>query len=372
MNLRLRGALLLLPRDIVFWVRMGPPVKTPAVMVSPVAEPIEMMRNGHLMPGPAADALNDAAVDWLVRLHSGRATGADRDAFTAWRARSAAHEAAARDAELLWQEIGETPVAAAFRIEASGAPVVAFRHRASRPTRRAVLAGTVAASAAAIVVASGAVGPVAGLFSDYATGVGEQRRVRLPDGSTAYLNTRTALSVAFSASERRLSLKAGEAMFEVARDAARPFVVGASDGETRAVGTVFGVRRDGADVDVAVAEGVVEVSLPAVSSPPVRVAAGQGVRYAADRFVTPVQPVDVGADLAWQRGKLIFNRRPLASVVAELQRYQVGRIVVADARLRDMPVTGVFDLDDPRGTLQTIEQTLLVKVLHLPWLTVLR
>ncbi|HEY0185056.1 MAG TPA: FecR family protein [Rhodopila sp.] len=311
-------------------------------------------------------------MDWLVRLHSGRATGADRDAYAVWRACSPAHEAAARDAEALWQEIGETSVAAAFQAERAGAPVVAFRRRVPRPTRRAVLAGTAAASVAAVVVASGAVGPFAGLLSDYATRVGERRSVRLPDGSTAYLNTESALSFAFSADERRLSLDAGEAVFEVAKDAARPFIVGARGGEVRAVGTVFGVRRAGADVDVAVSEGVVEVSLTSAGSPPMRVIAGQGVRYAADRFVTPVQPVDVGAELAWQRGKLIFNQRPLAAVVAELQRYQVGRIVVADARLRDMPVTGVFDLDDPAGTLQTIEQTLPVKVVHLPWLTVLR
>jgi transmembrane sensor len=103
----------------------------------------------------------------------------------------------------------------------------------------------------------------------------------------------------------------------------------------------------------------------------VQLAAGQGVRYGVSGFTTPVQPVDVTSATAWRRGKLIFNHRPLAEVVLELERYQFSRIVFANGDLRAMPVTGVFDLDDPDGTMRTIEQTLAIKVTRLPLVTIL-
>jgi transmembrane sensor len=318
------------------------------------------------MRGMVDDELSDEAIDWLVRLHSGRATAEDRSAFAAWRRRSPAHDAAAREAESLWQDIGRTPVAAEF-----GATKARLRPPAHAMTRRAALAGTMAASAAALIVASGALGPIPGLFADYATGVGERRQVRLPDGSIAYLNTASALSVAYGEGERRLSLGAGEALFDVAKDPARPFIVSAAGGEARALGTVFGVRRGAGDVRVVVSEGSVEVRLDGSARSSIRLSAGQGVTYDAQRL-SEARFVDVGAATAWQRGKLLFNRRALADVAAELERYRLGRIVIADARLRDMPVTGVFELDDPEGMLRTIEQTLPVKVWRMPFVTVLR
>jgi transmembrane sensor len=212
---------------------------------------------------------------------------------------------------------------------------------------------------------------VAGLLSSYSTGIGGRREIALPDGSTAYLNTSSAISLAFDAGQRRLSLDAGEALFAVAADAARPFAVSAAAGVAVAHGTVFGMRRTGDEVGVFVAEGSVEVQLggnPAAA----RLEPGQGLRYRHGRIVTPVTAVDIAAATAWQRGKLIFNRRPLAEVTRELERYRFGRIVIANAALRDMPVTGVFDLADTDAALDTIERTLPIKVSYLPLLTVLR
>ena len=82
--------------------------------------------------------------------------------------------------------------------------------------------------------------------------------------------------------------------------------------------------------------------------------------------------VDVDAATAWQRGKLIFNRRPLENVVAELQRYRTGRIMILGDRLKTLEVTGVFDLDDTDRILRTIEETTKARVVQMPLFTIIR
>jgi len=322
------------------------------------------------MSGATDDALQDEALDWLVRLNSGRASAGDHRAFQDWRARSPAHDDAAREAETLWQEIGETPMAQAFAAGAfaADAAVVAFAPRRSL-SRRLWLTGAVAASAALLVGGSGAFGPMAGLFADHVTRRGERREVVLPDGSVAWLNSESAISVAYRADSRRISLTAGEALFEVKPDGERPFIVSAGGGEAQALGTVYSVRHRGDAVDVAVAHGRVEVRSGGISA---QLLAGQGIRYAGGRLLSAVHPVDAAATTGWSRGKLIFNARPLREVIDELQRYRFSRLVIADADLGELPVTGVFNLDDDLAILDLLQQTLPIKLVKLPFLTVLR
>lgn len=101
------------------------------------------------------------------------------------------------------------------------------------------------------------------------------------------------------------------------------------------------------------------------------VRADQRVRYAAGGRPSTPQAVDADMETAWRRGKLIFNRRPLGDVVAEIERYRSGTIIIAGNRLRALEVTGVFNLDDPEAILRTIEETLPVRALRLPLVTVL-
>lgn len=296
--------------------------------------------------------LENQALDWLVELHSGRVEAGRRREFIQWRAQSPEHESAARSAEALWGALPATRVAR--------------RHRLLRPRRLAVVAA--AACVAALAVAAALPTPVAGIYADYATRTGERRLVELADGSRVWLNSASALSVDFSASRRSLRLYGGEALFEVAKDAQRPFVVHAGDGEVTAVGTRFDVDSRGPDVQVAVTEGVVRVE--AGGKPAVRLAAGERLAYQA--APGPVQPLDLDSASAWQRGKLIFNQRPLGEVLAELERYLPGRILLTDEALRRHKVSGVFDLDDPDALLQTLQRLQPVRVTRLPWLVVVR
>ena len=323
-------------------------------------------------------ALSDDATDWLVRLRSGRATPADRAAFAAWRNLSPAHEAAARQAEALWRDVGATTAAAAFAesqssdVGATPPPAgdASLQRRRKLP-RRAVFLGGLAASLAVAVLASEALGPVSGLFADHVSRRGERRDVRLPDGSTAFLNTATALSLSYSDGERRLTLNSGEAAFDVVGDAARPFVVEVTGGEIRALGTVFAVRHDGDAARVVVSEGTVRVRLDE-GGPSTLLETGQQTTFGPGRHLADPEPADLAAATAWRRGKLIFNRRPLFEVVSELDRYFVNRTIILDDGLKALQVTGVFELEEPEAIWRSLERGLQVEVIRLPLLTLIR
>lgn len=300
--------------------------------------------------------LSDEAIERLVQLHSGSADAAERMDFLRWRAQSPEHERAAREAEGLWGALPETRSAERYH------------QRARRPRRLLALAA--AACVAAIAVAIALPEPLAGLYSDYATRTGERRVIELADGSRIWLNSDSALSLDFSPQQRRLHLHSGEALFEVAKDASRPFIVEAKGGEVRAVGTRFDVDSRGPQVRVDVTEGVVQVN--SAGSQPVRLSAGERLSYGERVAPEPAQPLDLSSASAWQRGKLIFNQRPLGEVLDELERYLPGRIVLTDSALRQHKVSGVFDLDDPGALLNTLERLQPVKVTHLPWLVLIR
>jgi len=313
-------------------------------------------------------ALSDEAIDWLVRLSSGRATVDDRQAFLLWRERSPMHDAAAAEAEALMRAVAETRQGDTLR---RGVVPFSLSPPPRRVSRRTVFAGATAAAASVAVVTVGlnVVGPLSGVYADHATAVGERQRVVLADGSVVTLNTATALSVDYSGHERRIALHDGEALFEVAKDPNRPFIVMAGNGQARAVGTAFVVRRNDTCEQVIVTEGTVEVTVGKAA--PVRLEAGQRLGFGGGDG-QKVRTVDVDAVTAWQRGKLIFNRRSLQSVVEELQRYRRGRIVIANEELKTLQVTGVFDLDDPDHLLRTLVETSKARVVQMPLLTIIR
>ncbi|MBX3536671.1 MAG: FecR family protein [Chelatococcus sp.] len=303
-------------------------------------------------------ALSDEAIDWVVRLNSGRATQTDRQAFADWRLQSEQHERAAQEAETIWHGVG---------LAGDGLQKADRKAARSKATRRALLGGVLLVAAGLAIERSGFLGP--GRLADHATGVGEQRLIVLPDGSSVFLNASAALAVDFTDAERRLTLLEGEAIFTVARDTARPLIVEASGGEARAIGTIFNVDIRPEEVVVTVLEGVVEIATQVGS---VTARLDQRVRYAASSRPSAAETVDADVETAWRRGKLIFNRRPLGDVVAEIKRYRDGQIVIVNPRLRALEVTGVFDLADPETILRTIEETLPVHVTRLPFVTIIR
>lgn len=211
---------------------------------------------------------------------------------------------------------------------------------APRVSRRTVLGWALAAS----VVASAGVVSWQWLSAPeiYITGVGEQKRVPLGDGSVITLNTSSRISVRFTRSHRRVEVLSGQANFSVAKDAARPFVVSAGGGETLAVGTEFDVYQRATDTLVTLIEGRVTVTAPLAGTPALALSAGEQISYSAHG--TPERKtVDLQRTTAWRSRKLDFADTPLREAISEANRYSNLKIELRGAELADARISGVFE-----------------------------
>ena len=312
-------------------------------------------------------SVKDTATAWFVRLRDEAVSDSDRGAFEAWRAAAPAHAEAYREIERLWTGLDRIDRRADGR-NGGGSTWAAMTGPAS-PGRRRALRRLAAAASVAVVAGVGAYGLTGpGLLADHRTGPGEQREIVLADGSTAHLNTATALSVDVTADSRRVTLHAGEAYFQVARDAARPFIVDAAIGRVEALGTAFSVRHMADGIEVVVTERKVAVSDRGQGS--AVVAAGQRVRV-TDAGLGAITEADAAMALAWRRGRLVFDNRPLGDVLGELERYRRGRIVILDSAAEALHVTGSFAIADTDATLETIGRTLPVRLRRLSGLLIL-
>jgi transmembrane sensor len=232
---------------------------------------------------------------------------------------------------------------------------VAARNLKSRPGRRSRIRWQWLAVAATLIVAIVTADIV--LFHIPAadhhlrTARGEQRTLELPDGSVLRLNTLSRAKVMYDEHVRRVELIEGEALFQVAKDSQRPFEVHTPDAVVRALGTTFNVYRRADGTRIAVVEGKVSLTShdtrSAAARPGLALGPNQVARVETDGAVGVPRDVDAGQVTAWTQRRLIFDEEPLASVVAEFNRYSQRQLRIEDAALAQLHINGVFDADDP-------------------------
>lgn len=335
----------------------------------------------------------EEASDWFVRFRTGTVDESARREFDQYLRRSPEFLRAYLEMTAIWNESERLDAARRWDSEAliaaaraSGDEVIsldAVRARESPPAptqpgseyeaprlrlgrhwmRWAIGAG-LAAGIALVVVGmlyrSGA--------QTFSTGTGEQRLVALADGSTAELNTRSEIEVRYRAHERDVRLLKGEALFHVAKDATRPFIVGSGDTRVRAVGTAFDVYAGQAATIVSVVEGRVEVEVAPSAAPALHGAAGQHSASNSNQQVLPAgfrlvvtgtgqvqtTPVDPAAAIAWTQHQLVFDSDSVANVAAEFNRYNARQLIV-DGTLRDVRVSGVFATSNPMAFVRFLQ-----------------
>ncbi|HCF4311016.1 TPA: FecR family protein [Pseudomonas aeruginosa] len=272
----------------------------------------------------------DEAAEWLVRLQDSGCTDDTRQACAQWRQRSPQHAHAWERAERLLQCLGRLPPALAL-------PTLGRERGLDR--RRAIKHLALVLGGASLGLATWQAEPLRDWLADQRTGVGEQRRLTLPDGSLLTLNTDSAVDLAFDASQRLVRLLRGE-IFVDSRADPRPFRVATAEARLHAGAARFNVRQEMAATRVAVLAGRVELS-------PLH---GRGRRLAFD-----------GLPDAWTRGMLMADRMPLAEVLAELARYRRG-LLRCDPQLARLAVSGAYPLLDLRRTLGMLQATYPLKV----------
>ena len=283
----------------------------------------------------------EEALGWVVRLNSGDVTDADRIEFANW-SENPRNAAAFTGAARLWAGLG--PIL--DRQEALGwpdarepQPEPAIALPARRNWRELYRRTAVAAS----ILFAGLIGfqYLNGWQYDHVSGARVAQDIALADGSRVTMGPNTALSTDFANGARHVSLARGEAFFDVRHDPAHPFVVSAGNGVVRVLGTAFSVRKkDDGSVAVTVARGRVEVTSGAsraILTPDRQISFG-------DRGTGRLHAVDSSLAMAWMRGRLVMEDRPLADVLKELDRYQDGRILLLNGEASERRINAVIDL----------------------------
>lgn len=224
-----------------------------------------------------------------------------------------------------------------------------------KPRRRLSPRGVAGlAGALAVLVAAAGVGVWASGRNLYSTDVGEQQVVALADGSSVRLDTNSRIRVRFEPGRRGLVLERGQALFTVAHDRARPFVVTAGDTSVTALGTVFDVRRNGDAARVTLVSGAVKVQGSA-GGPQRRLVAGE--QATLSRAGPVVLTVDTSRVTAWSEGRIVFRDKPLDEAVAEVNRYLEEPIVLDAPNLAKASVNGVIRTGDRAAFVEVVVAT---------------
>lgn len=359
------------------------------------------------------------ACDWFVEFRTGEPSDAARRSFLAWLQESPAHMGAYLEVTALWNESEAVdgvkekwplealveqarmepdnivPLAPLSVVEPRGEVRVASAISRSPHARRMARRWSVRHVAFAAVLLLMFSSMLTWLYlqrDTYGTGIGEQRLLTLADGSTVQLNARSQLRIRFSEHERKVELIRGQALFEVAKNPDRPFIVTSDGTRVRAVGTQFDVYKKNSGVVVTVVEGRVVVipessraalarSAQSSDSADTRaesqVAAGAGpgsearVLLSAGEQLTVTPKVvrkhehaNVAGATAWTQRQLVFESTPLADVVEEFNRYNERQLVIRDPALNEFQIDGVFSSTAPASLIKFLRSRPEIRVIE--------
>jgi transmembrane sensor len=342
--------------------------------------------NGRTHPAIIAEASA-----WFIEFRAGDVDGDARVRFIEWLRRSPEHIHAYLEISGVWADLpssdpkGKIDIAALIA-RARGEPdVIALSPDGRRPpsvpsavkphalwrSRRAAVA---LAAVVVLAVASVLLLDLGKFSGSYSTGIGEQRTVQLLDGSTVELNARSMIQVHLTEHQRDVTLLEGQALFRVAKDKQRPFVVRVGDAQVRAIGTEFDVYKKQAATVVTVVEGRVE-TYDAADSPgtaAIVLSAGEQLTVLPHVVTRPMR-TDTAVATAWVQKRLIFEETPLSDVAEEFNRYNRRPLTIDDSELEKLRISGVYSSTDPaslinflrsQNSIQVVETEKQVRVLR--------
>jgi transmembrane sensor len=340
----------------------------------------------------------DEAAEWLVEFNSGEAEPAARPKFDAWLRTSPEHVRAYLELLPIWEEGADLPL----DVDADAEHFIAIAKTADNIVPLGVSAKAVstpskpgpitarslerrAAIAASLVLMAAALGTLTWFHlppdSTYSTQVGEQRSISLSDGSMIELNARSQVRIRFSKEQRSVDLIEGQALFNIAKDRTRPFVVTSEGTQVRAVGTEFDVYQKHGGTIVTVVEGRVAIvrdglaasenseglarspaspHLPAMDTSSslfsgiVYLSAGEQLTVTPKVEKKTAHP-NVIAATAWTQHRLVFDAATLGDVVEEFNRYNTRPLVLHDLALQNFPISAVFSSTDPASLVRFLQ-----------------
>lgn len=317
------------------------------------------------------------ASHWLARLDAGELSAGERRELRQWIEASVAHRVAFLRLEELWRQSGRLRALATNAamddvddLAAPSRPELPPRSQA-RPKRWPQVVMT-AFALLAVGLAAFYGWQVSGEHrASHSSGVGQVQTFTLADGSTLTLGSDSEVVVALTRQQRTIELVRGEAIFAVAHDAERPFVVHAKAHQIAAIGTQFSVRRDPGPMRVVVTEGRVRLQADGEDGPATRpvslIPAGSMAKLdARGVHLETLPPGQAERLLDWRDGYLSFDDTALSEVVTEFNRYHQRKIELADAKVGQLRIGGNFRWSNLDGFVQLLERGFPVRVERLP------
>ncbi len=324
-----------------------------------------MHTSNKVIPLHTSNTIDDEASLWLVRLDNGNLSRQAKKDFKAWLAADTRHLAALKAMADVWSDMDE--VLSMITDEGSSENISLWP--ILTPVFKPLM---LAASVSFIAVLLWLTVPEGVQKNSYATVIGQQLDTRFDDGSIIHLNTNTIIETEFSKDKRIIKLIQGEALFEVAHDPNRPFIVYAGDRLVQAIGTKFVVHLKSENIQVTVTDGKVKMSKVAINTAlsdikelknteaqedDVFIAKGEKAFANNNQkpTLTHIKAENLQRELSWLDGKIIFDNETLFDVIEEINRYLDITIVLKDPSLHTLRMSGRFDLGDSEALIEAIE-----------------
>lgn len=327
------------------------------------------------------EAIDSEAADWLVKLDGGRLSAKDRRALRTWLSEDPEHAQALKRLVSIWSDMD---------IVLNDLPDT---HQSKTRNILSILLPAKWLSPALIAVFLGVVGLSVWLYfpvdrqsiietAFHATEVGIQHVEQFSDGSMAHLNTDSIIETEYSNSSRIVRLLRGEAMFDVVHDPIRPFIVYAGNQQVKVVGTKFVVRLTSENIIVTVTDGQVQLSkrqktessiavdqvMTGQQQEVILVSEGEEVEIGNKVEVPELKVVsdeELDRRFSWLSGQLVFRDERLEQIIKEISRYVPARIVIEDPDLKDVRISGRFEIGDTDALLEAIEVSFNVQTSHI-------
>jgi transmembrane sensor len=323
-----------------------------------------MNTNNKVIPLHTLSMIDDEASIWLVRLDNGNLSDQLRKELKSWLSADKRHPVALKAMADIWDGMDEI----LMTIDDESSKNVTLWPVLKPIFEPFALAASVCFLAILVFFAI----PNDVQKNTYATVVGQQMSTTFDDGSIIHLNTNSRIETEFSDEKRIIKLIQGEALFEVAHDPKRPFIVYAGNRLVQAIGTKFVVHLKSENIQVTVTDGKVKMSKVPLNKTltdikdhnntdtkkdDVYITKGEKVIVGANQApkLTLIKPENLKRALSWLDGKLIFVNEELFDVIEEINRYIDVEIVLKDPSLHKITISGRFDLEDSEALIEAIE-----------------
>ncbi|WP_415878270.1 FecR family protein [Methylomonas sp. TEB] len=309
------------------------------------------------------DNIDEQAVAWFIRLRADNVNNDDRTSFEHWLNLAAEHRDAFNEVCAMW---GDTDLLKSLSISAKVHGIAPKRSKKRYINTRMPLA-----LAACLVLAVSLSGQIRILSkADYSSAIGERKTVLLEDGSTAMLNTDSAIAVNMKDGERSVELFKGEVFFDVKPDPRRPFLVHADHSTTRVLGTRFFVNQRKENDEIKVLSGRVEVSENQIWKDPVVLGENETVT-AYEASLGQPKKLDSKLSTSWINGFLVYENETLEAVIETINRYRPGMVLFRDDSLRQLKINGRLSIRESHDMLKVLQRTMNVKMTYLTdWVVV--